>query len=141
MVNTRGSPDFAEGWQRHHIIPKQCLSNARTKDFLSAMSGIGFRVNDFTTNGILLPSTSAEAASANLPIHSGPHPEYNAKMIDAIECIARQFHFAEDGGEAQAALSQVRLVQARLRVSMYQDRLASVDRISVCCCRIHGKCY
>jgi hypothetical protein len=129
MVNTRGSRDFIEGWQRHHLIPKQCTRDARTRGFFSVMHNVGFRLNDFRTNGILLPSTQAQAALASLPVHSGPHPEYNLRIIDAVGFIARQFNFAEDPREAHAALSHIRLVQARLRVSMYQDTPVSVDSI------------
>ncbi|MDB5715731.1 MAG: hypothetical protein JWO15_3128 [Sphingomonadales bacterium] len=129
MVNTRGSREYMEGWQRHHLIPQQCTRDARTRSFFSAMHDVGFRLNDFRTNGILLPSTHAQAALARLPVHSGPHPEYNLKIIDAVGFIARRFNFASDRREAHAALSHVRLIQARLRISMYQDRPTPIDSI------------
>ncbi len=121
MVNTRGSLDFVEGWQRHHLIPKQCTRDARTRTFFASMQTIGFRLNDFVTNGILLPSTYAAAEVARLPVHSGPHPEYNMKIIDAVGLITRRFDFEADRREGHAALSYLRLIQARLRISMCQD--------------------
>ncbi|CAN5267258.1 hypothetical protein BH09PSE3_BH09PSE3_06310 [soil metagenome] len=106
------------------------MKDARTRGFFKAMHNVGFRLNDFVTNGILLPSTYAQALAARLPVHSGPHPEYNLKIIDAVGSIARRFNFADDPHEAHAALSHVRLVQARLRVSMYQERPISIDCIN-----------
>jgi hypothetical protein len=129
MVNTRGSLEFVEGWQRHHLIPQQCIRDARTRSFFSVMHGQGFRLNDFSTNGILLPTTHVQAALSRLPVHSGPHPEYNLKIIDAIGLLANRFNFANCPREAHAALSHVRLIQARLRVFMYQDRPIPIDRI------------
>jgi hypothetical protein len=128
-VNIRGSSGYKDGWQRHHLIPTQCAQDRRTRGFIAAMQQMGFRFDDFPRNGILLPTTYAQAASSGLPVHSGPHPRYNRTVIDLILALATRFNFGNDRWEAHRAFSHFRLLQARLRIRMAQELPVSIDNI------------
>jgi hypothetical protein len=98
---------------------------------MSVMRFMGFRYDDFPRNGILLPSTYAQAALSGLPVHSGSHPRYNQKIIDLVLALARRFNFGNDRWDAHRAFSYFRLLQARLRVSMVQDVPTLIDQIAM----------
>jgi hypothetical protein len=129
MVNIRGSRDFLDGWQKHHLIPIQCTKDATVRNLFGKLALIGFSVHDFDSNGILLPATVAEAERAGLPFHCGPHKDYNLMIIDAVRLISSRYDFVGDSDQLYAALSQIRLMQARLRVSMSQDFPISIDLV------------
>jgi hypothetical protein len=129
MINIRGRAGFLDGWQRHHLIPLQCETDPRTKLLMAVMIGLGFCFNDFPRNGILLPNTYAQSAVVHLPFHSGPHPEYNAMVINLIMKLAFRFNFAGDPLDAHRTLSHIRHTQAFLRTKMYQERPISIDKI------------
>ena len=83
-VNRRGCDSYRDGWQRHHLIPKQCATDPRSACLIASVRAAGFRFNNFETNGILLPATFAIAATSGLPVHSGQHRAYNARVIDQL---------------------------------------------------------
>jgi len=47
----------------------------------------GLRFDDFSRNGLLLPSSSREAERSGLALHRGPHPGYNAIVLARVERI------------------------------------------------------
>lgn len=44
----------------------------------------GFNPDDFLSNGMFLPSLERNAVSFRLPLHRGPHPNYNRLVADRI---------------------------------------------------------
>ena len=83
-VNQRAAPDYHPGLQRHHLLPRQLLGQ-RCFGVLFASLGrdrIGF--DDFRSNGLLLPANDAAALRFGLPLHRGPHRDYNALVIERV---------------------------------------------------------
>lgn len=53
----------------------------------SARAG-GFDPDDFLSNGMFLPSLERNAISFRLPLHRGPHPNYNRLVAERISELA-----------------------------------------------------
>jgi hypothetical protein len=95
-VNRRDMVGYDGGLQRHHLLPRQ-LVQARCFGPLFAELGrerVGF--DDFRANGLLLPASEAAALRIGLPLHRGPHRDYNAMVIERV-------------GEVEAQWSRLRL--------------------------------
>src|SRR5262245_44097505 len=67
-------PQLPAGWQAHHLLSPQLLSDPFVERFHSA--GL-LNLNDFATNGSALPSNQLDAALSGLSLHSGFHSQYN----------------------------------------------------------------
>lgn len=116
-INRAGEPDYQAGMQRHHLLPLQLLS-ARCFGRLFDLIGrdrVGF--DDFRRNGLLLPSTERSAVRIGLPLHRGPHGDYNRMVAERIGQI-------EDGWSAQRLRApEVALGQALMRLTLLQGAL------------------
>lgn len=103
--------------QRHHLLPLQLLS-ARCFGRLFDLLGrerVGF--DDFRRNGLLLPATERSAVRIGLPLHRGPHSEYNRMVAERIGQI-------ESGWSAQRLRApEVALGQALMRLTLLQGAL------------------
>lgn len=118
-VNRRGQPDFRPACQRHHLLPLALLRRRQFRQFFADLAGIGFEFDDFPTNGALLPTTEAEALRMGRPLHRGPHPRYNALILDRMETI-RADH-ARSGRrlwDRIASLQRVRILQGAIARSL-----------------------
>jgi A nuclease family of the HNH/ENDO VII superfamily with conserved AHH len=78
-VNLSHDRTYREGWVRHHLLPLQSLRDRALQPFLSSLSDDGFHMDDFRTNGILLPALQSIGKFAGLPVHFGGHPNYNGE--------------------------------------------------------------
>jgi hypothetical protein len=130
-INLRGSPGFLDGWQRHHLIPKYCMKDPETRIFLRKVERVGFDVNDYRSNGILLPTTYADAELYGLPFHSGPHPRYNKYVRAGILRLAFDFDLVNNPCHLYDALTYIRYFQGRLRTGMVQPRPISINYIKI----------
>ena len=83
-VNTHGRADFRPDMQRHHLLPRQLLGTDGLGAMLASLGleRIGF--DDFRRNGLLLPSTTDAALRAGLPLHRGPHRDYNGMVLERV---------------------------------------------------------
>lgn len=86
-VNRRGQPDYKPERQRHHILPMVLHRRKQFRQFLLDLASVGFKFDDFSTNGLLLPNTETEALRWGLPLHRGPHHRYNALILMRAENI------------------------------------------------------
>jgi len=78
----------------------------------------GFAFNHFASNGILLPAKAGEARISGLALHRGPHPGYNAIVLERIERIridALGRGMAGTAGGAHETIWRLRLLQRALR--------------------------
>lgn len=50
---------------------------------------LGF--DDFRLNGLLLPASEAAALRAGMPLHRGPHHQYNAMVAERVGQIEREW--------------------------------------------------
>jgi hypothetical protein len=111
--------------QRHHLLPRQLLS---TRCFASLFERLGRErvgFDDFRRNGLLLPCTERAAMRFGLPLHRGPHRDYNALVFERVGQIeggwaARRWRAPE--GALEEALMRLALLQRALRRRLLADR-------------------
>jgi A nuclease family of the HNH/ENDO VII superfamily with conserved AHH len=89
-VNGRASVGYRNGWQRHHLIPRQLANHCDAGPVLASLEPFGFSLDDYAGNGMLLPGSELAARASGLPIHTGPHPGYNRRVAAMIADIGRQ---------------------------------------------------
>jgi A nuclease family of the HNH/ENDO VII superfamily with conserved AHH len=124
-VNAPGTPDYRPGLQRHHLLPRQLLSQ-RCFGLMFAKLGrdrVGF--DDFRVNGLLLPATEAATLRTGMPLHRGPHRRYNEVVIARVGRIeagwADARRFDEQAALAEALL-RLHLLQRALRRQLLAER-------------------
>ncbi|WP_298466191.1 AHH domain-containing protein [uncultured Erythrobacter sp.] len=124
-VNRKGEPDHDPSLQRHHLLPRQLLSR-RCFGSMFAQIGrdtIGF--DDFRANGLLLPATEEASLRTGMPLHRGPHREYNELVIERVGNVEARWQ-ALRREDPQAALSEALLrlclLQSALRRRLLQER-------------------
>lgn len=117
-VNRHGAPDYDPGLQRHHILPRQLLTRACFAPMLGAMGRERIGFDDFRRNGLLLPANDRAAVRIGLPLHRGPHRDYNQMVLERFGQIeagwaARRLRFPEVA--LAEALERLHLLQRALR--------------------------
>jgi hypothetical protein len=124
-VNAPGSAGYDPGLQRHHLLPRQLLSQ-RCFGALFAQIGrarVGF--DDFRRNGLLLPATEAVSVRTGMPLHRGPHRRYNEVVIARVGRIEVSWAAARQRDEVAAlteALLRLHLLQSALRRQLLSQR-------------------
>jgi hypothetical protein len=117
-VNLRGAPGYDPGLQRHHLLPRQLLSK---RCFGLLFEEIGREwpgFDDFRSNGMLLPASDAAALRIGLPLHRGPHREYNAMVIERVGQVEAQWSSMRWHAPRAAhgdAVASLQLLQRALR--------------------------
>lgn len=124
-VNRRGTPQHDDQLQRHHLLPRQLLREACFAPMLAAVGipRIGF--HDFRSNGMLLPAREEAARRLALPLHRGPHRDYNAMVMARVGGIERAWSRdrLSDGDRAgDIALMRLALLQRGLRRRLLDER-------------------
>lgn len=125
MINRRADSDYQPGMQRHHLLPRQLLS-VRCFGQLFEWLGrdrVGF--DDFRRNGLLLPSTDRAAVRIGLPLHRGPHRQYNGMVFERVgqiegRWVERRLNAPDDALEE--ALFRLGLLQQALRRRLLAER-------------------
>jgi len=117
-VNRRDRPDYDPGLQRHHILPRQILSRACFRPLLQALGRDRLAFDDFRRNGLLLPANDQAAVRIGLPLHRGPHREYNDLVIERFGAVEEGWavhrRIAPEVALHQA-LAELETLQASLR--------------------------
>ena len=85
-VNRPGWPGYVRGLQRHHLIPRALENRACFTTLFAAIGGREL-LHDFRRNGLLLPASEEGAIRMGLPLHRGPHRDYNAAVADRLGAI------------------------------------------------------
>lgn len=83
-VNLQGTPGYDGGLQRHHLLPLQLRSKRCFDALFHEIGGQWPGFDDFRRNGMLLPASDAAALRTGLPLHRGPHRDYNAMVIERV---------------------------------------------------------
>lgn len=117
-VNRPGSPGYAADLQRHHLLPRQAIDLPGLRRLFEALGCQRIGFDDFRRNGMLLPGRESAVLRLGLPLHLGPHRDYNGMVIERLGMIeaawsmdrARHCHVA-----CEAALMRIALLQAALR--------------------------
>lgn len=124
-INRKDDPGYQPAMQRHHLLPRQLLS-ARCFGALFDRLGrdrVGF--DDFRCNGLLLPCTDRAAMGVGLPLHRGPHSDYNRMVFERvgqIECAWVKRRLQCSGDALEEALMRLALLQRALRRRLLAER-------------------
>ena len=131
-VNPRGTPGYDPGLQRHHLLPRQLLSR---RCFAAMFDALGIRAtgfDDFRANGVLLPAREEDVWRTLLPLHRGPHRDYNGMVIDRVGRIESAWAvccLCDPQKAGEQALMQLGLLQRALRRRIFdQSRPIMLNR-------------
>jgi hypothetical protein len=116
-VNRRGNPDFQAGMQRHHLLPCQLLSARCFGPLFDAVGRDRLGFDDFRSNGLLLPASGESALRLRLPLHRGPHRDYNAMVAERVGQIEAEW------SRLRVAAPEIALDQALMRFGLLQRAL------------------
>jgi A nuclease family of the HNH/ENDO VII superfamily with conserved AHH len=114
-VNRFDAPGYDPGLQRHHLLPRQILGRNCFQPMLDAVGRERLRFDDFRRNGLLLPANDRAAVRIGLPLHRGPHRDYNALVIERV-------------GQIEAGWSSTRLRAPELALVDTLQRLELLQR-------------
>jgi len=124
-VNCSGTPDYDPGMQRHHLLPRQLLSQRCFGKLLDLIGRERLGFEDFRSNGLLLPACDTAALRIGLPMHRGPHRDYNALVIERVGQVEQRWA-ALRGRAPEVALDEavrrLTLLQRALRRRLLNPR-------------------
>ena len=112
-INIANRPGHDPGLQRHHLLPRQLLSRRCLGAMFEGIAREWPGLDDFRSNGMLLPCNDSAALQSGLPLHRGPHRAYNAMVIERV-------------GEIEADWSSLRLGTPRVA---QRDAIARLQRL------------
>jgi hypothetical protein len=124
-VNRKGTPHHDPTLQRHHLLPKQLLSLACFATLFDAIGPARVGFDDFRCNGLLLPAHEDAVRRLTLPLHRGPHRDYNAMVIDKVGLIEEKWAGQRKRTPEQAcegALAALARLQRDLRFGLLDER-------------------
>ncbi|MFW2350681.1 AHH domain-containing protein [Qipengyuania sp.] len=124
-VNRCGTPQHDPALQRHHLLPRQLLGQACFSPLFETLGRERIGFDDFRRNGMLLPAREEAARRLALPLHRGPHRNYNQMVIDRVGRIERQWSCqsrAHPRKAAETALMRLSLLQRALRQRLLDER-------------------
>lgn len=126
MVNRSGSRTYDPALQRHHLLPSQLLSLPCFSPMMVRLGEERIGFHDFRRNGMLLPAREDAVRRLALPLHRGPHREYNAMVIDRVGQIEQRWSHERAGyglsADRNAVLALARLQQGLRRELLDQRR-------------------
>lgn len=112
--------------QRHHLLPKQLLGERCFGKLFDHVGRERVGFDDFRTNGLLLPASDEAALRVRMPLHRGPHRDYNgmvAERVGQIEGDWSQLRLRAPEIAHDQAVMRLNLLQRALR-----RRLLAEDR-------------
>lgn len=117
-VNRRGQPGHDPALQRHHLLPRQLLNRDCFGSMFAALGRERIGFDDFRINGLLLPASEHAARRTALPLHRGPHRDYNAMVIERVGCVEKVWaekRRLDAETAARDAMHRLQLLQKALR--------------------------
>lgn len=124
-VNRRGCAQYDPAMQRHHLLPLQLVGMKCFRTLSSHVGGRSRFFDDFRANGMLLPAREDAVLRTALPLHRGPHRDYNGMVIERVGAIEATWSRARvrspDAAAAEAWLALTRL-QNELRLMLLDRR-------------------
>lgn len=110
--------------QRHHLLPKQLLGERSFGKLFDQIGRERIGFDDFRTNGLLLPSSDEAAMRVRMPLHRGPHRDYNgmvAERVGQIEGYWSQLRLKAPEVALDQAVMRLNLLQRALRRRLLAD--------------------
>lgn len=126
-VNCPTSASYDPDLQRHHLIPRQAIGYPGLRRLFESLDPAQSDFEDFRHNGVLLPARSRAAARTGLPLHRGPHRDYNAMVIErlgGIELRWSRVRVHDDDLACTMAISRIARLQDALRRQILDVRFA-----------------
>ncbi|MFO6447185.1 AHH domain-containing protein [Erythrobacter sp. NE805] len=124
-VNACGSAGYDPALQRHHLLPRQLLSERCFGRMFAALGRAEVGFDDFRRNGLLLPAREDASLRTGMPLHRGPHHRYTEMVIARVGTIEARWAEARKHDEAAAleeALLRLHLLQGALRRQLLAAR-------------------
>ena len=116
-VNRRDKPDYQPGMQRHHLLPCQLLSKRCFGPLFETVGRERLGFDDFRSNGLLLPASGESALRLRLPLHRGPHRDYNSMVLERVGQIEGEW------SRLRLGAPEIALDQALMRFGLLQRAL------------------
>lgn len=117
-VNRRGVVGHISDLQRHHLLPRQAIELPAFQPLFDSLGRERIGFDDFRRNGMLLPARESAVLRLGLPLHLGPHRDYNRVVIErlaGIEAGWTRHRRRDEQGAGVEALMRIGLLQAALR--------------------------
>lgn len=118
--------------QRHHLLPRQVLSRVCFIGLFGALGRERIDFDDFRRNGLLLPANDFAAVRIGLPLHRGPHRDYNAMVIERVGGIESHWS-ARRLKVPEIALREAYLGLEHLQQALRRELLSQQRRIRLNC--------
>jgi A nuclease family of the HNH/ENDO VII superfamily with conserved AHH len=116
-VNRRSDADHDPGLQRHHLLPCQLLGKRCFGPLFDTIGRDRIGFDDFRSNGLLLPASDNAAVRIGLPLHRGPHRDYNALVIERVGQVEQAW------SASRLRAPEVAVSDATMRISLLQRAL------------------
>ena len=116
-VNRRDCPGYTPQMQRHHLLPRQLLSEPCFVRLIEALGRDRLGYDDFRRNGLLLPASEDAAFSSGLPLHRGPHRAYNKLVMERFGQIEERW------SHLRLRAPEVALDEALMRLDLLRHAL------------------
>ena len=120
-VNRRDQPGYDQHLQRHHLLPRQIMRTTSLRAMLETLGNRRIGFDDFRRNGMLLPSRESASVRMGMPLHRGPHRQYNEMVIERVGAIDREWRRRKANDQDQAcidAILSLRRLQMQLRLQL-----------------------
>lgn len=120
-VNQMGHANFQADMQRHHLLPRQLLHTDGLSRMLDKLGRERIGFDDFRRNGLLLPASVSAALRVGLPLHLGPHRDYNAMVTERVGQIEAEWSRLWQNDSRRAnweATFRLELLQRALRTRL-----------------------
>lgn len=124
-MNRHDAPGYDPGLQRHHILPRQMIQRPCFAPLLISLHQLDFGLEDFRSNGLLLPANDAAAVRIGLPLHRGPHRAYNemvGERLGQIEAGWTGLRLRRPEAALLTAYRQLEELQQALRTQLLDQR-------------------
>jgi len=116
-VNTKGAPDYDPALQRHHLLPRQLLGHRCFGPLFDLIGRERLGFEDFRANGLLLPASDSAAIRIGLPLHRGPHRDYNNLVMERVGQVEQRW------STLRAKAPEIALDEAVARITLLQRAL------------------
>ena len=103
--------------QRHHLLPKQLLNENSFGTLFDHVGRERIGFDDFRINGLLLPASDEAALRVRMPLHRGPHRDYNGMVAERVGQIE------SDWSSLRLRAPEVALDNAVMRIDLLQRAL------------------
>ncbi|MES2699841.1 MAG: AHH domain-containing protein [Pseudomonadota bacterium] len=124
-VNAPGAPGYRAGMQRHQLLPRQLLTRSWFSRLVDSLGRERLGIDDFRSNGLLLPAVEQAAQVLGLPLHRGPHTHYNQVVLERVGQIEAGWqtgHLRNPDLAQRELVMRLHLLQQALRRSLLQPR-------------------